>query len=134
MTNKARSILKDTFESETTYFRYCRRIDGSLEPVDNIRQNGRRVPRFAPSITDLPVDTHLESADYLELVEEVTENLNELERHTWLRILDKQSILDIAAEDGVSRAAIYDRIRRMVAKNQYCAIWWRLKNKVNQHA
>lgn len=35
---------------ETTYFRYRRKIDGSLEQIDIARCNDRLVPRFAPSI------------------------------------------------------------------------------------
>ncbi len=131
----------DDFLSEVSYFRYCRKIDGTLEPVDVAKRNGRLVPRFHPSITEpeLQIDPE-ESPEYRELVEEVTQNLNSVERRTWLRLLDGVSILDIAAEDGVSRAAIYERIRGnsrghagMIAKNSYVAIWWRLKNKTNQH-
>ena len=124
----------DDYRSEITYFRYCRTLDGRLEPVDTARQNGRVVPRFPRSITEPPPSDETETAEYRELVEEVSENLNAVERGTWLRILDHQPILEIAKEDGVTRAAIYDRIHRMVEKNEYCAIWWRLKNKVNQHA
>lgn len=124
----------DDSTSEVNYFRYCRRLDGSLVPVDLARQGGRVVPRFDPSMFEPQSDTGEESQEYRELVDEVTQNLNDTEHRTWLRILDGIPILEIAAEDGVSRAAIYDRIRRMVRKNDYVAIWWRLKNKVNQHA
>jgi len=128
-------------ESEVSFYRYCRGHDGKLVAVDVARQNGRVVPRFSPSITEpaLPHDEE-ESEEYRELVEEVCQNLNPTERRTWLQILDGRSLLDIAEEEGVSRAAIYERIRGnskgqggMIRKNDYCAIWWRLKNKVNQH-
>jgi DNA-directed RNA polymerase specialized sigma24 family protein len=126
---------------ETTYFRYCRKIDGSLEPVDVAKRNDRLVPRFHPSVLEPDFQTEPdESPEYRELVEEVSQNLSPVERRTWLRLLDGMSILDIAAEDGVSRAAIYERIRGsskghggMIAKNGYVAIWWRLRNKTNQH-
>jgi hypothetical protein len=132
----------EDFQSEVTYFRYCRKIDGSLEPVDVAKRNNRLVPRFHPSVIEpeLPADPE-QSTEYRELVEEVSQNLNAIERRTWLRLLDGRSILDIAVEDGVSRAAIYERIRGnsrghagMIAKNGYVAIWWRLKNKTNQHS
>lgn len=119
-------------KSETTFFRYCRDHNGKLVPLDVARRNKCLVPRFHPSITDphSPQDAE-ESSEYQELVEEVSQNLNPVERRTWLKILDGQSIREIAKEEGVSRQAIYDRIRRMVKKNQYCAIWWRIHNKGN---
>jgi len=122
----------DDFQSEVSYFRYCRKIDGTLEPVDVAKRNDRLVPRFHPSVTEPELQTDPEeSSDYRELIEEVSQNLNALERRTWLRLLDGRSVLDIAAEDGVSRAAIYERIRGrsksqggMIGKNPYCLIWW----------
>ena len=120
----------DDFESETTYFRYCRTVDGALVPVDVAKRNARLVPRFHPSITEPPPNAPDESDEYRELVEEVSQNLTPVERRTWLRLLDGRSVLDIAAEDGVSRAAIYERIRGnpkrggMIARNPYCQIWW----------
>jgi hypothetical protein len=123
-------------DPETIYFRYCRTFDGRLEPVDLARRNGRLVPRFHPSVlipTERPDDPE-QSGEYLDLLDEVCQNLTGLERQTWLKLLDQQPILEIARDAGVSRAAIYDRIRRMVNKNPYCAIWWRIKNKINQHA
>ncbi|MGA2268777.1 MAG: hypothetical protein ABSH44_09940 [Bryobacteraceae bacterium] len=121
----------DDFQSEVSYFRYCRKLDGTLEPVDVAKRNDRLVPRFHPSITEPPPPSDPEDSDeYRELVEEVSQNLNPIERRTWLRLLDGRSVLDIAAEDGVSRAAIYERIRGsakrggMIARNPYCLIWW----------
>jgi len=126
----------DRSDYEVHYFRYVRTLDGSLEPVDLARRNGRVVPRFHPSVIEppLPAQEPEESPEYRELVDEVSHNLNPLERKTWLRLLDGMPILDVAKDDEVTRAAIYDRLRRMIAKNDYVAIWWRLKNKTNQHA
>jgi hypothetical protein len=123
----------DTPDYDTHYFRYCRRLDGSLEPIDLAKRNQRRVPRFHPSVIEAPESEPEESAEYRELVEEVSQNLNAVERRTWLKIIDGRSTLDIAAEDGVSRAAVYCRLKAMVRKNAYVAIWWRLKKKKNQH-
>ena len=120
--------------NESLYFHSCCRIDGAVEPVDLIRRNRRPELQFPPAIVEFPLYLEAEEApEYRELIDEVCQNLSEIERRTWLRIIDGRSILDIAAEEGVSRQAIYDRIKRMVEKNSYCAIWWRLKNKVNQH-
>src|ERR1700733_6319615 len=120
----------ENIKSEPFQFQQYRRIDGPVEPVNLIRRNHRPELQFPPAITEFPLYLEAEdNPDYRELVDEVCQNLNEIERRTWLKIIDGRSILDIAAEDGVSRSAIYDRIRRMVEKNSYCAIWWRLKNK-----
>lgn len=124
----------ENIESEVLQFHQYRRIDGAIEPVDLIRHNRRREIQFPTDIVEYPLFVEAEQSDeYKELLDEVCQNLNEIERRTWLRIIDGGSILDIAAEEGVTRPAIYDRIKRMVEKNSYCAIWWRLKNKVNQH-
>ena len=126
--------MDDKIPDESFSFRQCRRIDGVVEPVNLIRRNGRPELQFPPAIVEFPLYTEAEETpEYRELVDEVCQNLNEIERRTWMKIIDGRSILDIADEEGVSRPAIYDRIRRMVAKNSYCAIWWRLKNKTNQH-
>ena len=79
-----------------------------------------------------PLETD-ETLEFQELVEEICHNLNPMERRTWLRLLDGLSIFELAKEESVSRAAIHDRLRRMTKKNDYVAIWWRLKNKVNQY-
>lgn len=117
---------------ELNYFRYCRNIEGRLVPIDLAVQNGRVVPRFERSLFEPAITDDEESNEYVELVEEVSQNLNHIERCTWLRILDGISILDIAAEDKVSRAAIYDRLNRMVRKNDYVAIWWERRKKANR--
>src|SRR4029077_15969191 len=61
-------------------------------------------------------------------------NLNSLERETWRKILGAQSVASIANEEGVSRAAIYARIKGnrkgqggMIGKNFWVLLWWRLR-------
>lgn len=126
--------MNDRTSDDSARFQRYRRIDGTVEQVGLIRRNRRPELQFPPAIIEFPLyDDAEETPEYRELLDEVCQGLNEIERRTWLRIIDGRSILDIAGEDGVSRTAIYDRIRRMVEKNSYCAIWWRLKNKVNQH-
>ena len=124
----------DTDFPDSSQFPQYHRIDGVIETVNLIRRNRRPHLQFSPATIEFPVRVEAEETpEYLELVDEVCQNLNETERRTWLRIIDGRSILDIAAEEHVSRQAIYDRIKRMVEKNEYCAIWWRLRNKINQH-
>jgi hypothetical protein len=114
---------------ETTLFRYIRTLDGRLEPVDVARRNGKAVPQFPPSTIDPLANASADPSELDELVAEVTQNLTETERRTFLKILDSRSILDIAAEERVSRAAVYARIRSMVVKNDYVAIWWKRRQE-----
>lgn len=120
---------------QALYFRYCRSLDGRLVPVDTARRNGRLVPRFEPELLE-PSPEQEDAPELAELIDEITEHLTPTERRTWLKLLDGRSILDIAAEEGVSRAAVYERIRGssrgkggMVAKNEYVAIWWKRRSK-----
>src|SRR5438128_233438 len=106
-------------ETETRYFRLVRDFTGKLVPVDLARRNRRLVPRFHPSMLDPLAGDVEELGDFHELVAEVSQNLNPLETRTWLRLLDGMSILDLAKDDRVSRAAIYSRLERMVTKNAY---------------
>lgn len=125
----------DIETKETLYFHYCRTLDGQLLAVDVARRNGRLVPRFSPEHFDPQCVTgETDNRELEELITEVTQNLTATERRTWLQLVDGVSILDIAAAEGVSRAAIYERIRGnskgqggMAAKNSYVAIWWRLR-------
>jgi hypothetical protein len=118
---------------ETLHFRYCRDLDGRLVAIDVARQNGRLVPRFSPNQFE-PIQDDTNS-DLDELIFEICQNLTATERRTWLQLVDGVSILDVAAAEGVSRTAIYERIRGsskghggMIAKNPYVAIWWRLRH------
>ena len=120
---------------DTIFYRYCRDANGKLVPVDVVRRNGRVVPRFPKEIDEiylLPEDS--ESPDYAELLEEVCQSLNELEKHRWLlAIRDQRSISEIASTGGVSRQAIIDGFHRMARKNPYVRIWLGNKNAKNQH-
>jgi predicted DNA-binding protein YlxM (UPF0122 family) len=124
---------KDEFG--TTYFRYCRDHQGNLVPVDLARQNGRLVPMFPPTITEpyLLADDE-ETPDYIELLEEVCQCLNEKERRRWLlAIRDARNITEIAQAEAVSRPAIIDCFHRMAKKNPYVRIWLDYKKRRNQH-
>jgi hypothetical protein len=120
--------------NELLYFRYCRTLDGNLVPIDTAKQNGRLVPRFSPGQFEPVADDGDDELD--ELIAEVCQDLTAIERRTWLQLIDGLTVLDIAAAEGVSRAAVYERIRGnskghggMVAKNPYVAIWWRLRQE-----
>jgi len=124
------------WDSEVSYFRYCRDHSGNLVPVDLARRNGRLVPRFPPSMTEPATPDEGESDEYGELVAEVTQKLTPVQSRTFLRLADGASILEIAKEENVSRAAIYDRIKRMIRRNAYCAIsamCGMLKRHINQN-
>jgi hypothetical protein len=119
---------------ETTYFHYARRIDGRLESVDCARHNGRLVPRFDPSWTDVACGGPADDSEFEELIAELSYNLNAAESRTWLKLIDGQSVEHIAQTEGVSRAAVYERIRGnsknqggMVKKNDYVRLWWNLR-------
>jgi len=124
---------KDDFD--VSFFRYCRDHQGKLVPVDVARHNGRRVPRFPRTITEpyfLPDDE--ETPDYLELVEELCQNLSEKERRRFLlAIRDDRSISEIAEIEGVSRPAIIDCVHRAAKKCPYVQIWLDHKKRTNQH-
>jgi len=129
----------DSFESEINYFRYCRGLDGKLEPVGIAKRNGRRVPYFHPSMTE-PISKR--DGDATEADREFAGqsrffvNLNPVERETWRKILSARSIASIAKEEGISRAAIYSRIcgnskgqGGMISKNFWVLLWWLLRQR-----
>jgi DNA-directed RNA polymerase specialized sigma24 family protein len=120
---------------ETTYYRYCRDQSGRLVSIDVARENGRLVPRFPRQITEPSfVSSETDSEEFVELVEEVSQGLNELERRRWLlATVNEQSISEIARTEKVSRTAIIDSFRRMARRNDYVAIWLKNKKRRNQY-
>ena len=84
----------ENIENEAFQFHRYRRIDGAVEPVNLIRRNGRPEIHFPPGIVEFPLYTEAEeNPEYRELVDEVCQNLNEIERRTWMKIIDGKSIL-----------------------------------------
>jgi len=132
--------LDESCESEVSYFRYCRRLDGKLEPVDVAKRNGRRVPYFHPSMTEPASNQNGDEPDAGKDFASQSRffvNLNPVERETWRKILSAQSIASIAKEEGVSRAAIYSRIcgnskgqGGMISKNFWVLLWWQLRQRL----
>jgi len=119
-----------------TYAAY-RTLTGASRAVDLCRRGGRRVPNWCIRTLDVEPsvsDPALDPASSLLAV--LTAGLTPIECRTWLRILNQQSIKAIAAEEGVSRTAIYVRIRGtgrtpggMVAKNPWVAEWWHARQQ-----
>jgi len=126
---------KDKVEFDASYFRYCRRLDGALEPVDTVRRNGRLVPRFHPSLTE-PEPLDPQPPEIWEK-KKFFINLSPVERQTWRKLLRGQPITAIAEQEGITRAAVYERIRGnskqqggMIAKNFWVLLWWRLRQRL----
>jgi hypothetical protein len=120
-------MQKDDFQ--ILRFRVFRDLHGSVQSAGGGRRNGKPTVFFPQSLSEPPAP----AADRPDLCEQqrLFVNLNPLERETWRKILQAQSIASIAEQEGVSRAAIYARIQGnnkgqggMVAKNFWVLLWW----------
>ena len=122
-------------ESEAGCFQRYRRLDGSIERVTLGRRNGRLLALLPPSCTEPP--DHDEAKEIFEQ-SRLYVNLNPVEAETWKKLLQGQSIRDIALEEGVSRQAVYARIAGnskgqggMVSKNFWVLLWWLHRRRIN---
>jgi len=120
-------MQKDDFQ--ILRFRVFRDLHGSVQSAGGGRRNGRPAIFFPQSLSE-PPDPAAEQTDLCDQ-QRLFVNLNALERETWRKILQAQSIASIAEQEGVSRAAIYARIQGntkgqggMVAKNFWVLLWW----------
>jgi hypothetical protein len=120
-------MQKDDFQ--ILRFRVFRDLHGSVQSAGGGRRNGRPAVFFPQSLSE-PPDPAAEQTDLCDQ-QRLFVNLNPLERETWRKILQAQSIASIAEQEGVSRAAIYARIQGnnkgqggMVAKNFWVLLWW----------
>jgi hypothetical protein len=118
-------------------FHRSRRLDGSIESVSVCKRNGKSSLFFHPSWTE-PPEAALNSLEVGD-PERYSVNLNPIERETWRRIRQGDSIACIANDDGVARSAIYSRIRGnrkgqggMTAKNFWVLLWWALRQQLRQ--
>jgi hypothetical protein len=123
-------------DDDSKFYRYVRGLNG-LEPVDSIRRCGKLVPRYEPeSRKDDATSGRL--IDLLGTYREIMYGLTRLQRRTFLLLLLGWTLEDVATFFGVSREAIYSRIRGRdghsgMTRNDYVAYWWKRKRKVNQH-
>jgi hypothetical protein len=120
-------MQKDDFR--ISQFRVFRDLHGSVQSAGGGRRNGKPAVFFPQSLSE-PPDPAAERTDLCDQLR-LFVNLNALERETWRKILQAQSIATIAEQEGVSRAAIYARIQGnnkgqggMVAKNFWVLLWW----------
>lgn len=109
-------------------------------PVQLGKRNGRLIPLFSPQMLHPCEPENGPSEDFKPLVRELMYALNRTERRTWLLLLLGYSILDAAQQEGVSRPAIYARIRGsskrhlgMIGKNEYVRIWWSNRKHLQTH-
>jgi len=120
---------------ESFRFSSCRGLYGGVQQISTGRRNGKPAIFFPRDITEA-IEPPRPTPEFWEQ-ERLFVNLTPLERQTWRKILGGQSIASIAKEEGISRAAIYSRIQGnrkgqggMIAKNVWCLLWWRLRQKL----
>src|SRR3954467_6450380 len=103
-------------------------LDGRLQIGNHARQAGRPTLRCMP-----PLPVHEEPATPTTSSQTLpgkTLNLTPRQARTWLAILSGKNLSEIAREEGVSRAAIYCRIRGtngrggLIERNLWALIWW----------
>lgn len=113
-------------------FQHCRDLYGNPLNGTAGRRNGKPALFFHPGFDSQPA---LEPPA-LEEQSRLFVNLNAVECITWRKLLQAQSIAQIAREEGVSRPAIYARIQGnrkgqggMIAKNAWVLLWWRFRQR-----
>jgi hypothetical protein len=118
-----------TGNDESRQFRLYRNSDGSIEPLGAVRRNGVAVPRL--SSQENSTNQPSRHSTLLQTYRELMQGLNSTERRIWVKLLLGLSVDEVAAMFGVSRAAIYSRIRGdrkgykgLIAKSKNVAIWW----------
>jgi hypothetical protein len=124
-------------DTDTFRFRAFRDIEGRIHAIDLYKRNGKVVPNlgfFWKPSEDKPRPQ--KRSRVRRFPADLFANLTELEKHTWEKIVAGRSVGNIAAEERVTRSAIYERIRGnskghggMVAKNCWVAKWWELKKQ-----
>ena len=130
-------MTSDSMQSvngELLHYQACAAIDGTVRTFDLGRRNGRMIPILTPAWTECLPQIHEDKSEEnaIKLFRQLSCNLTKVERRTWRKLLvEGQSIAQVAIEEGVSRNAIYERIRGnskgqggMIAKNEFVALWW----------
>ena len=122
----------NTTDSSGLDFQACQTFDGRAMRVSLGKRTGRATILFTPEWTDAERDV----PDSFPWVDDVKYyvNLNPVESATWRKVLNGESIAAIAHDEGISRQAVYARIRGnsqgqggMIAKNFWVLLWWQLR-------
>ena len=128
-------------QDDSIFYGYWRDISGNLKPIGTFVRNGRVVPRppfdmTEPDPADNQDDLEEEmSQSYLEFEDAAFSNLAPEERRiARLAMVHKKANGEIGKTMGVSPSAISQRLHSLAKKNQAVRLWWRRKNKINQHA
>ncbi|SRR6266404_1309308 len=121
---------------EITQYHSCRDLYGNVRPVALCKRNGRTALCFDPGFGRSGDEAGNGRGD----VEGIFDNLTEIESEAWERVLEGRSISQIAEEQGVSRTAIYERIRGnskgqggMIAKNHWVRLWWTARKELSEN-
>ncbi len=119
----------------SVHFRRCQTLYGHCEYVHVGRRNGQPIFLFTPEWQESGPRPSV-SAPWLD-DPRLYINLNDVEQRTWAQILSGLTINAIAASEGVSRAAIYQRIEGnrfghggMIGKNIWVLLWWRVRRRL----
>jgi hypothetical protein len=139
--NARREEQMQSTDSDVMDFQACCGLDGRVCQIEIVKRNGRVAPLISRSFTAYsPRSNQDESEERArKLFRQLSCNLTKVERRTWRKLLvDGLPIAQVAAEEGVSRNAIYERIRGnskgqggMIAKNEFVALWW-LRRKAEE--
>lgn len=116
----------DCWELDAITLGRCARVDGSPITVDIIKRNQKLVPILRREV----LNTDPLEPGHRPRLPSRLENLNATQSRTFDQILQGKSISAIAEAEGVSRAAIYSRIRGshgrggMIRRNLWAFLWW----------
>lgn len=99
------------FNDETRLFRRFVNPDGSLGSIDEFKQNGHGVPRQSAIEMEGDEKPHFELSALLATYRVVMTGLNRFEPRLWGMLLKGISLNRAAAIFGLSRQALYSRLR-----------------------
>jgi hypothetical protein len=114
-------------DADVLKFQLYAAADGRSRVANVYRHNGRlAVGAYEFDLIDL----HDDADTYDQCLRILSANLTATQARRWHKLLDGRSIDEIAAEEGVSRTALYVCIRGkdgrggMVRKNRWVKTWW----------
>lgn len=127
---------------DITQFRAWRDLEGNIHLHGCYKRNGEIVANFTPHWLNPPslFTPARRKRSARKSIPDLFANLTEIEKRTWKKLLAAQSPEKIAGEEGVTRSAVYERIRGngngqggMIKKNRWVAKWWRLRKQSRKH-